>query len=307
MADQLDSVKIRDGVTAIVTAHQRIAELLVTLDRLQSCVPAPAEILVHVDGGNDACADAVRARHPRVRVIVSRGNVGPGGGRNQLVHAAAQPLIASFDDDSYPIDGDFFGRVSGLFAAFPDAWIVAARVYHVDETVAPPRAEAEWAADFSGGGCAYRRDRYLEVGGYVPLPDAYNMEEVDFALRLHAIGGRILGTSWLRVFHDTDRARHADPAVTSASIANLALLAFLRYPIHLWTIGVAQCVNRIQWLMRNGRRRGILSGLADIPARLWRHRDHRRPVPAAAIRAYFALRRQPTPVSLDTAMARAQG
>ena len=144
-------------------------------------------------------AGAVRARYPGVKVIVSRANVGPGGGRNQLVQAAGQPLIASFDDDSYPMDGDFFGRVSELFAAFPDAWIVAARVYHVNETIEPPRAVAEWAADFSGGGCAYRRDRYLEVGGYVPLPDAYNMEEVDFALRLHARGGKILGTHATRL------------------------------------------------------------------------------------------------------------
>ena len=160
----------------------------------------------------------------------------------------------------------------------------------------PPQAVAEWAADFSGGGCVYRRERFLEVGGYVPLSDAYNMEEVDFALRLHAKGGRVLGTPWLRVFHDTDLARHADSAVTAASIANLALLAYLRYPVHLWTIGLAQCANRIQWLLRHGRRRGILAGLADVPWRLWRHRDQRAPLPAAAVRSYFALRRQPVQI-----------
>ena len=36
-------------------------------------------------------------------------------------------------------------------------------------------------ADFSGGGCAYRKTRYLEIGGYVPIPTAYGMEEVDLA------------------------------------------------------------------------------------------------------------------------------
>jgi GT2 family glycosyltransferase len=295
------------GVTAIVTAHERMTELFVTLEKLQQCAPPPAEIIVHVDAGNDACAEAVRARHPAVKVIVSRANVGPGGGRNQMVQAAALPLVASFDDDSYPMDRDFFGRLAELFAAFPEAWIVAARVYHVNEAVEPPLAVAEWAADFSGGGCAYRRERYLQVGGYVPLTDAYNMEEVDFALRLHAKGGKILGTSWLRVFHDTDRARHADPIVTAASIANLALLAFLRYPIHLWTIGVAQCANRIQWLMRNGRRRGILMGVADIPGRIWRHRHRRQPLPGAVVKAYLGLRRQPVRVPLDTAMVRGEG
>ena len=171
----------------------------------------------------------------------------------------------------------------------------------------PPQAVAEWAADFSGGGCVYRRERFLEVGGYVPLSDAYNMEEVDFALRLHAKGGRVLGTPWLRVFHDTDLARHADSAVTAASIANLALLAYLRYPVHLWTIGLAQCANRIQWLLRHGRRRGILAGLADVPWRLWRHRDQRAPLPAAAVRSYFALRRQPVPAPLSPSLGGAHG
>lgn len=293
------------GVSAIVTAYQRIPQLLETLATLHACQPGPAEILVHVDGNNTACADAVRERYPGVRVLTSTGHAGPGGARNLLVSAASQPLIASFDDDSYPMDGDFFARVAQLFAHFPDASVIGGRVFHVHQPIEAPRPVAEWGADFSGGGCAYRRERYLDVGGYVPLPDAYNMEEVDFALRLHAKGGKVLVTPWLRVFHNTDLARHADPDVTAASIANLALLAFLRYPAPLWTISVGQCVNRIQWLMRNGRRHGIVAGLANIPTRLWRHRDRRHPLPAAAVRSYFALRRHPVPAPLDPAMVRA--
>jgi GT2 family glycosyltransferase len=152
---------------------------------------------------------------------------------------------------------------------------------------------AEWGADFSGGACAYRRQRYLGVGGYVPLPDAYNMEEVDFALRLHGQGGKVLGTPWLRVFHDTDLARHADPVVTSASISNLALLTFLRYPMSLWPVGVGQVLNRISWLVRHGRRRGVAHGLASIPQRLWAYRAYRQPVSPTVLRSYLALRRQP--------------
>lgn len=295
------------GVAAIVTAHQRIPELLETLGRIEQCAPAPDELLVHVDGNNTACADAVRGRYPRAKVHVSTAKIGPGGARNRLVAAATQPIIASFDDDSFPLDADFFARVAALFDGFPDAWVIGGRVYHQHQTIEPPRPVAEWAADFSGGGCAYRRDRYLDVGGYVPLPDAYNMEEVDFALRLHAKGGKVLGTPWLRVFHDTDLARHNDPQVTAASIANLALLAFLRYPIYLWVVGMAQCANRIQWLVRNGRRRGIVSGLARIPALVWRHRHRRSPLPAAAVRSYFALRRRPVAAPIDPAVARAHG
>lgn len=283
------------GITAIVTAHARVEQTLVTLRRLRECTPPPHEVLVHVDANQSACARAIREAYPDVSVIESATPVGPGGGRNKLVRAAACPVIASFDDDSYPIDLDYFGRMTALFESFPEAAVIAARVFHANETVGAEIRTTEWAADFSGGGCGYRREAFLGVGGYVPLPMAYNMEEVDFALRLHAQGGRVLRAPWLRVFHDTDLARHADAAVTSASIANLALLAYLRYPVALWAVGAAQVGNRLQWLLRNGRRQGVLTGLFRIPSHLRAHRRYRERLSARAIRSYLALRRTPVP------------
>ena len=84
----------------------------------------------------------------------------------------------------------------------PGWW--TAQVFHLHEAIEPDTTASEWVADFSGGGCAYRRERYLQTGGYVPLPTAYGMEEVDFGLRLHALGGRVLRSGSLRVFHHTD-------------------------------------------------------------------------------------------------------
>ncbi|HEX6718633.1 MAG TPA: hypothetical protein VF088_16120, partial [Pyrinomonadaceae bacterium] len=125
------------------------------------------------------------------------------------------------------------------------------------------------------------------------LPVAYGMEEVDFAIRLHSQGGKILTTHWLRVFHNTDLKHHADPRVTAGSIANLALLAYLRYPVSLWGIGVGQCAKRLVWLLRHGRRRGIWEGVTMIPAHLWSNHRYRVPVSSSAVRSYLALRRAP--------------
>jgi len=285
------------AVGAIVTAFDRIEQTLRTVGRLLACDPPPAQVLVHVDGNQVACADAVTAAFPGVRVLVSAGRVGPGGGRNLLMAAASAPIIASFDDDSYPLDRDYFARVRDLFARFPEAAVVAGRVFHVGEAVSPGTMAAAWGADFSGGAASYRRDRFVDAGGYVPLVTAYGMEEVDLALRMHAKGDRVLQSQWLRVFHDTDLARHADPAVTAASIANIALLAFLRYPVALWFVGLAQLGNRIQWLLRHGRRHGVLAGIWSTPGYLLAHRSRRQPLPIAAVRSYLALRRRPVPVS----------
>jgi GT2 family glycosyltransferase len=125
------------------------------------------------------------------------------------------------------------------------------------------------------------------------------MEEVDLALRLHAQGGKILSTPWLRVFHETDLKRHADPQVTASSVANIALLAYLRYPPSLWIVGLGQCCNRIVWLLRNGRRRGILSGLSMIPQHLRSNRGYRQRMGAEVVRAYLALRHAPIAARFD--------
>jgi len=280
-------------ISAIVTAYERVEQTLATLRVLQSCVPAPDEILVHVDANQTACENAISNAFPGIQILRSTEQVGPGGGRNKLVSVARGEFVASFDDDSYPIDSDYFARARQTFEKFPEASLVCAALYHAGESIGLDERSAQWTADFSGGACIFRRQSFLDAGGYVPLPVAYGMEEVDLAIRLHAQGGRILTTPWLRVFHNTDLKRHGDPTVTAGSIANLALLAYLRYPVSLWGIGVGQCANRLLWLLRHGRRRGILKGVTMIPAHLRANRSHRLPVSKQVVRSYLALRRSP--------------
>ncbi len=230
---------------------------------------------------------------------MSDAGLGPGGGRNLLIAASANELVASFDDDSYPMDLDFFARAVEICRAVPAASILSAAVYHRGQLVSPAERDAAWVSDFGGGACVYRKSRFLSTSGYVPLPVAYNMEEVDLSLKLHAQEGKILSTRWLRVFHDTDLNHHGDPRITAFSIANLALLAYLRYPLSWWPLGLAQLLSRCSWLFLHGRRRGMLTGLAMIPGYLYRHRRYRERVSGQALRAYRLLRRSPVPVQID--------
>ena len=287
------------AISALVTADARIPQTLTTLGRLIDCRPAPAEIIVHVDGNQVACAEAIRRAYPSVQIILSPDRIGPGGGRNALIARSSHAIAASFDDDSYPIDADYYARAAAVMTQHPEAAVVCASVYHQGERVEPDTVTASWVADFVGCGCLYRTSVFKETTGYVPIPIAYGMEESDLALRLHAAGQRLLWTPWLRVFHDTDRSRHAAPAVTAASIRNLALLTYLRYPAAQWPIGIGQIFNRVVWLMRNGRRSGVLDGLRGIPRQLWKYRQFRRAVPAGQLRSYLSLRRHPVPADLE--------
>lgn len=281
-------------VSALVTAYLRTEATLDTLERLSRLSPAPDEILVHVDGGRTEVAQAIAERFPAVLLTVSAERVGPGGGRNKLLAQCQAPFAVSFDDDSYPLDADFCERVVKLFEDYPQAAILAADVFHKDEKVTdlpgfPPR----WVDSFPGGGCAYRRSMFSSTTGYVPLPVAYGMEEVDLSLRLIDQGHRILHAPVLRVFHDTDRARHADPEVTAASIANLALLAYLRYPPAYWWLGIAQLASRLVWLVGAGRIAGIAKGIAAIPGHLLKYRRYRAPVSFKGMRRARLLRSMP--------------
>jgi GT2 family glycosyltransferase len=284
--------------SAIVAAFTRVGQTLATLEKIRACQPAPDEILVHVDAGQTKCEDAIRRAFPEIGVFRSDQTVGPGGARNKLVAAAKHEFVASFDDDSYPMDADYFARVVTLLERFPEAAILCAEVFQRGDPVALDSKTAEWVSDFAGGACVYRRTIFLTTAGYVPLPVAYGMEEVDLALRLHARGGRILKSRWLRVFHDTDLERHADPRVTAGGIANLALLTYLRYPPSLWPVGLGQCCSRILWLMRHGRWRGIVSGLLMIPSHLRAYRRHRQAIQPNQLRSYLSLRRAPQPEQL---------
>lgn len=289
---------MKTGISAIVTAYERMEQTLATLEVIQSCVPKPDEIVVHVDAGQFPCEEAIRSAFPHVRILRSSEQLGPGGGRNKLLNAARFEFVASFDDDSYPIDADYFDRALRLFEKFPDASVISAALYHTGESLRLDERTAQWTADFCGGACIFRRTAFLQAGGFVPLPMAYGMEEVDLAIRLHSRGGKILTTPWLRVFHNTDLKHHEDPRVTAGSIANVALLTYLRYPVSLWAVGAGQCANRLVWLLRHGRHRGILKGLTMIPSHLWANQCYRLPVSRTTLRTYLALRRNPEVESL---------
>lgn len=293
---------ISPRISVVIPTWKRLDALAVTLDRLAACTPPPDEIVVHVDAGDDDTAPWLREHHPEVRVITSDTQVGPGGGRNKLIRAARHPLIASFDDDSYPVDPDYFDRLRDVFATFPDASVVSCTITHKNEQIGDARREAAWTSTFVGCGCAYRRDVFLQLDGYLDLPIAYGAEEADLAIQLQAIGQRVLHSHWLRVFHDTLNQHHESPRINAAKIANIALLAYVRYPASMWSHAALQVMNRVAYSLRNRRFEGILQGLRAIPTTIWQHRGLRQPVSREALRRYLearSLREPAVPASSD--------
>src|ERR671926_384668 len=85
--------------TVVIATRDRRDDLLRTLARLAALPEAPPVVLVD-NGSRDATPDAVRERHPDVRVIALDGEHGAAA-RTVGVVAAEGPYVAFCDDDSW--------------------------------------------------------------------------------------------------------------------------------------------------------------------------------------------------------------
>lgn len=279
-------------VSVFIPTFARGALIIETLKKIAECEPRPEEILVHIDQTDGKLEAVIAEQFPDVRVFGSQIRLGPGGGRDFCLKRARTPLAVSFDDDSWPVDRDFFAKVVDLFAKHPEAALIGATIWHRCQQELPRDRALLCAPAFTGCGYAIRVDVYRELAGFLPRPVAYGLEESDLALQLFADGYRIFESRELRVFHDTELRHHDSSEITECVVANVALLAFVRYPAWLWGWGLLQLASTVKFCLAKGRWRGVPAGLGRIPKDCWSFRQRRRPLSGARVWAYLQWRRR---------------
>ena len=164
-------------------------------------------------------------------------------------------------------------------------------IIHDGEPLIERSARAYPASDFVGCGCVYRKKAFLVTRGFVSIHPAYGVEETDLSLQIIDAGWDIIHDCDLRVRHATTRSHQASPMITASHISNLALLAYLRYPISYLPLGLYHVASRIVWSIRNDRKSGIFSGIATIPGKICRFRRYRKPVRPTTMLRVIRLRR----------------
>lgn len=184
----------------VIPTRDRHDELLETLGLLGE-VPvrtlgggAPRVIIV--DNGSDPPASevvpAACANGLRVEVIRLDENIGAAA-RNIGAQATASEWVVMLDDDSAPVAGD----LAGTLGALPDA--VAA--YGAEIVLPGGGREAGGLPEVVVGcGCAFRRSRFLGVGGYDPTFDYY-AEEYDLCAKLIGAGHAVRHGRGVRIEH----------------------------------------------------------------------------------------------------------
>ena len=274
-------------ISAIIPTYNRGMAVLSVLEKIQECDPKPGEIWVHIDLSDGILERELNRRFPNVIVLGSPIRLGPGGGRHRCLLACNTPYAVSFDDDSYPVDTDFFSSVEQLFSEHSHVAVFEANVWHRHEHAKVRTKSLVPIPSYIGCGYAIRVAAYRQVRGHLPRhPVSYGMEEMDLSLQLFEAGWHILQAGNLRVFHDTELKHHQSSEITSGTIANVGLYAFLHYPFIGWGRGFLQLGNKIFYCIRMGRIGGICSGLLSIPGECYRNRQYRKPIPWQTLKKF---------------------
>jgi GT2 family glycosyltransferase/2-polyprenyl-3-methyl-5-hydroxy-6-metoxy-1,4-benzoquinol methylase len=205
-----------DDLTVVIPTRQRWDIVTRTLDALDHQTVTGFEVIVVVDGTDDAAPDAV-TRRANVRVLTQT-HAGPGVARNTGVAATSRELVLLLGDDMVP-DPALVAAHLDAHNEYDDArvailghvdWHPDAEVNHIqrwldwsgtqfDFHLIDPTKDAGFGRFFSCN-VSLRRSLYDAAGGFDP-DFTYYYEDLDFGWRLHQQRMRLQ-------YRPTARARH---------------------------------------------------------------------------------------------------
>lgn len=220
-------------VIPVYGAGARLGRCLEAVEReLAAARPAlRGEIVVADDATPGGLPETLRSRHPRVRWVRGRRNLGFGGNANRGVRAACGDVVCLLNSDMYVAPGWF----DDCLAAFDDpaVFAVSGRIRepglrndgYKELVFEGARAEVRGYPDphplcdapatipyASGGGSFFRRRAFAALGGFDPAFAPYYWEDVDLGWRAWRHGYRILYDPRHRLDHDHQGTIGAAPA-----------------------------------------------------------------------------------------------
>ncbi|HYF37470.1 MAG TPA: glycosyltransferase [Prosthecobacter sp.] len=246
----------------MITTRNRCADLQRTLGVLAKMNPAADEVLITADGCVDDTVEMVRKLFPLCRLWVNDVSVGSIPSRDRMLREAVGDLVVSLDDDSYPLEGDFFARLAELFARHPEAGVVTfpeLRDDGVYESAAKtPASAGHFVAAFANCAAAMRRETYLQTGGY-PLFFSHAYEEPDFALQCYQHGSAVWFEPDLTIRHHLSARNRSGLRTHQLNARNELWSVWLRCPwpwlpvvsaFRVWRQFRYACTEGWSWVIR---------------------------------------------------------
>lgn len=286
-------------ISVMITTRNRREELRRTLLRLSELHPPADEILVCADGCTDGTTEMVRSEFQNCELLENETSRGSIYSRDRLLRAAAGEVVASFDDDSYPIDHDFVVRVKDLFAQNSDIAVISFPEIHDNNATADKIKTASSLAHlvsaYANCAAAMRRDVYLRSHGF-PKFFGHMYEEPDYALQCYALGYHIRFEPTLPIRHHISPLQRELMRRHHFNARNELWSVLMRCPLpYLVPVAVFRVWRQFQYACKEGWRWAVRepvwwwAALCGAPDCL----RHRSPVGWRIYYAWMKLARQP--------------
>lgn len=230
--------------------------LLKTCAVLQRLDPQPEEVMIFADGCDDGSADAVRKEFPQFKVFEGKGE-GSVPARDFMIRQASGDLILSFDDDSYPLRSDHVGVVREVFCANEEIAVLffPQRTDEYPETLMQAGfGVPHLAAGFYNSAAAFRKDIYLQAGGFLTF-FSHMGEEPDFGMCCIHFGKEVVFFPELVVRHHFTGQGRDEIRNHHLHARNEMWSTWLRCPLPLLpAMTVWRCVSHFRYAGNRGWR-----------------------------------------------------
>jgi GT2 family glycosyltransferase len=188
----------------MIATRNRREELRRTLGKLFDLQPAADEILICADGCTDKTSEMVRQDFPSCILLENDSARGSVFSRDRVLRTASGDIVLSLDDDSYPLDRDFFARLQLVFGQHAGAAVITFPELRDEGAPADPTklpsSAAHLVSAYPNCAAAMRRETYLRLGGY-PIFFEHAYEEPDYALQCYAAGYTVCFDPRLSIRH----------------------------------------------------------------------------------------------------------
>lgn len=204
----------RKPISVIIPTYNGLELLKKLIPSLLNFVPnlQEDEIIIVDDGSKDGAEDYLREAFPQIKVILLQENVGFGKACNLGVSRASHDLVLILNND-VSIDSDFLSKAllpfngpgggdQKLFAVTcrvlkEDGWLPYhgrnEALFQRGEIAIKPLADEKGSIFFASGVMmAFRKEIFLELGGFDDLYHPFYWEDVDLCYRALKRGYKIL-------------------------------------------------------------------------------------------------------------------
>lgn len=218
--------------SVIITTHNRREDLIQTLKQIQKMRPSPAEILITADGCSDGTEDLVQNEFPDIRIFSNQPGKGSVASRDHMIRESHNRYILCLDDDSYPVEKDFFTRMETILRNSPDAGLVTFPQRSEEYPASLNRKDfgsPRWIGSYPNSGAVYDRELYLNLPGF-PHFFFHAYEEPDYAIQVISAGKKVLFSTSATIRHHWAGTGRNEGRTHRRHARNEALSVILRAP-----------------------------------------------------------------------------